>query len=82
MPLLQAMPFIMTHGGNMDLSDVTTQELLDECHSRGLMLKWEDEPTLGDTNELIDLIYRARREGRPYDHLLDEYLYQKTGRAV
>jgi hypothetical protein len=31
---------------------------------------------------LIDKIYHLRRQGKPYERELDEYLYQLTGRAI
>ena len=39
-------------------------------------------PTMGDSNELIDKIYHARRQGKPYEDLLDQYLYMVTGMAI
>lgn len=61
----------------IDLSDFSDEELIDELEYRG-----KYSPTMGDSDELIDKIFHARRQGKPYDDLLDQYLYIKTGRAV
>lgn len=61
----------------IDLSDFSDDELIDELESRG-----KYSPSMGDSDELIDKIFHARRQGKPYDHLLDQYLYIVTGRAV
>ena len=61
----------------VDLEDFDDQDLIDELERRG-----KYNPTHGDSGTLIDKIYHARRQGQPYEHLLDELLYMKTGRAV
>jgi hypothetical protein len=60
-----------------DIDEFTDQELLDELASRDLI-----SSTYGDSGELIDKIYHLRRQGKPYEQELDEYLYLMTGRAV
>ena len=52
-------------------------DLIEELERRG-----KYNPSYGDSGALIDKIYHARRQGKPYEHLLDELLYMKTGRAV
>ena len=61
----------------VDLSDFEDEQLVDELELRG-----KYTPSMGDTNELIDKIYQLRRQGKPYERELDEYLYIVTGRAV
>jgi len=61
----------------VDLSDFDDNELIEELERRG-----KYTPSMGDTNELIDKIYHLRRQGKPYERELDEYLYQLTGRAI
>jgi len=59
-----------------DISDFSDEELMEELTERGKL------PTMGDSNELIDKIYHARRQGKPYEDLLDQYLYMVTGMAI
>jgi hypothetical protein len=83
MPLLQAMQFIMIHGGNMKLEDVKTYDLIDELEARGYTVRETDDGVShGDTDSIVDKIFHARRQGKPYDHLLDQFLYEQTGRAI
>ena len=61
----------------VDLEDFDDEELIEELERRG-----KYNPTMGDSDELIDKIFHARRQGKPYEHLLDQYLYMMTGRAI
>ncbi|MFZ9515408.1 MAG: hypothetical protein ACO29P_09270 [Bacteroidia bacterium] len=61
----------------VDLEDFEDDDLIEELERRG-----KYNPSYGDSDDLIDKIYHARRQGKPYEHLLDELLYMKTGRAV
>jgi hypothetical protein len=61
----------------VDMDDFADNELIEELERRG-----KYTPSMGDTNELIDKIYHLRRQGKPYERELDEYLYQLTGRAI
>ena len=61
----------------VDLEDFDDQDLIEELERRG-----KYNPSFGDSDDLLDKIYHARRQGKPYEHLLDELLYMKTGRAV
>lgn len=61
----------------VDMDDFADEDLIDELERRG-----KYTPSMGDTNELIDKIYHLRRQGKPYERELDEYLYQRTGRAI
>jgi hypothetical protein len=61
----------------VDLEDFEDEDLIEELERRGKYV-----PAGGDGDDLLNKIYHARRQGKPYDHLLDELLYMKTGRAV
>ena len=84
MLLKQAMQFIMIRGGDMSvtLQDFRTYDLMDELEIRGYRIFDKNEETHGITNSLVDRIFNARRCGQPYEHLLDQFLYEQTGRAV
>ena len=61
----------------VELSDFDDEDLIEELESRG-----KYSPTMGDSDELIDKIFQLRRQGKPYERELDEYLYIRTGRAI
>ena len=61
----------------VDLSDFDDEDLIDELKSRG-----KYNGTMGNSDELIDKIFHLRRQGKPYERELDEYLYMQTGRAI
>lgn len=65
---------------DVELDDFDTDDLVEELEKRGLKIL--DSNVQGDGDSLIEKIWQARREGRPFDHLLDEYLYQVLGRAI
>lgn len=67
---------------SMTLEDFKTYELIHELEDRGYSIFDRDEVTHGDSDSLIDKIFHARRQGKPYEHLLDQFLYEQTGRAV
>ena len=61
----------------VDLSDFDDEELIEELELRG-----KYSPTMGDSDELIDKIFHLRRQGKPFERELDEYLYIRIGRAI
>ena len=61
----------------VDLEDFDDQDLIEELERRG-----KYNPSYGDSGTLIDQIYQLRRLGKPYEHVLDQLLYEQTGRAV
>ena len=65
---------------DVELDDFETDDLVEELKKRGL--KNLDEAVQGDGDSLLEKIWQARRLGKPYDHLLDEYLYRVLGRAI
>ncbi len=62
---------------DVDISEFDTEDLIEE-----LELRDKYSPTMGNSDELIDKIFHLRRQGKPYERELDEYLYMRTGRAV
>lgn len=67
---------------NITLNDYKTYDLMDELEARGYRIFDKNEETHGISNSLIDRLFNARRCGQPYEHLLDQLLYEHTGRAV
>lgn len=59
------------------LEQADDKDLIDELTKRDLYL-----PSFGDSNSLLDKIFHLRRQGKPFDRELDEYLYQMTGRVI
>ena len=63
---------------DVDMEDFEDDDLIEELERRGHDMSY----TNGESGELIDKIYHARRQGKPYEHLLDQYLYMMSGRAI
>ena len=59
---------------DVDLSDFETEDLIDELESRGV------GPY--DSTELVQKIWIARRNGKDYHTLLNDLIYNVTGRIV
>lgn len=64
---------------DIDLSEVDNDELIDELKSRGYTVV-EDESS--DTLMCLEKIHHLRRQGLPYDHLMDAYIYDVLGKVV
>lgn len=64
---------------DIDLSEADNDELIDELKSRGYKVV-EDESS--DTLMCLEKIYHLRRQGLPYDHLMDAYIYDVLGKVV
>lgn len=60
---------------DVDLADISTDDLIEELESRG--------ETLNDTNneQLIE-IWQLRRQGLPFDRELDNYIYTTLGKVI
>ena len=58
----------------VDLSDFETEDLIDELESRG------EVPY--NSNDLVQKIWIARRNGKDYHTLLNDLIYNVTGRIV
>ena len=63
---------------DVDLVDFDTDDLLEELESRGAL------PPEGNINarELVEQIYYLRRQGKPYEHLMDSLMYAVIGRVI
>ena len=63
---------------DVDMSDFETEDLLEALADRGAL------PAEGniDAKELIEQMYYLRRQGQPYDHLMDSLMYAVMGRIV
>jgi hypothetical protein len=63
---------------DVDLESFDTDDLLEELDLRGAL------PPEGniDAKELIEQMYYLRRQGQPYEHLMDNLMYAVLGRIV
>jgi len=63
---------------DVDLVDFDTDDLLDELENRGAL------PPEGNANarEIVEQIYYLRRQGQPYEHLMDSLMYAVMGRVL
>ena len=64
---------------DIDLAEVGDDELIDEIKSRGYHVR-EDEPD--DLMMRLEKIYHLRRQGLPYDHLMDSYILDTLGKVI
>ena len=63
---------------DVDLVDFDTDDLLEELESRGDLPVEES----GNAREIVEQIYYLRRQGQPYEHLMDSLMYAVMGRVV
>ena len=57
----------------VDMDDFEDHELLEELEKRNILV--------GEKGmEMISEIYEARKLGKPYEHLLDNLIYETIGR--
>ena len=63
---------------DVDIEDFDTDDLLDELESRGALPVEEH----GDARNIVEQIYYLRRQGQPYEHLMDGLIYAVMGRVV
>lgn len=59
---------------DVDLSDFKTEDLIDELEYRG------EGPY--NSNDLVQKIWIARRNGKDYHTLLNDLIYNVTGRII
>jgi hypothetical protein len=64
---------------DIDLSDVDDDELIDELKERGHRIIKDDS---SDLTMRLEKIYHLRRQGLPYDHLMDAYINDSLGKVV
>ena len=63
---------------DVDLVDFDTNDLLDELERRGDLPVEES----GAAKNIVEQIYYLRRQGQPYEHLMDDLMYAVMGRVV
>ena len=67
------MPYISV---DIDLSDIDTEDLIEELQSRRKEIEFEIQ------NELVRKIYEKRRNGQDYQEELNELIYDTVGRII
>ena len=60
---------------DVDLSDFETDDLLDELKEREVVYT-------GGSAGIINEIIKCKYRGQPYDHLVDDLIYETTGKIV
>ena len=63
----------------VNLGDFDTSDLIEELEERGYL-----PSSIGpyDSNELVQKIWMARRQGKDYQALLDDLIYAVTGQII
>jgi len=67
------MPYISV---DIDLSDIDTEDLIEELQSRRKEIEFEIQ------NELVRKIYEKRRNGQDYQKELNELIYDTVGKII
>ena len=70
------MPYVHV---DINLSEFDDDELIEEVESRGYEV-FEDNS--GEALDALTKIYHLRRQGLPYDHLMDSYIYDVLGKVI
>jgi hypothetical protein len=65
---------------DVDLSDFETDDLIEELEERGQNMGNGTGPY--DSKELVEQIWMRRRNGQDYNYLLDQLIYNVTGRII
>lgn len=65
---------------DVDLSDFETDDLIKELDERGQNMGNGTGPY--DSKELVEQIWMRRRNGQDYNYLLDQLIYNVTGRII
>ena len=63
---------------DVDISEFDTDDLLEELAERGAL---PPERNI-NAKELVEQMYYLRRQGQPYEHLMDNLMYAVIGRIV
>ena len=63
---------------DVDLSDIDTEDLVEELEIRG---EYKAAQSYDSNLDLLK-IWQLRREGKPFDAELDKYLYDVLGKAI
>ena len=67
------MPYVSV---DIDLSDIDTEDLIEELQSR------RKEVELEVQNELVRKIYEKRSNGQDYQKELDQLIYETVGKII
>ena len=67
------MPYVSV---DIDLSDIDTEDLIEELQTRRKEIEFEIQ------NELVRKIYEKRRNGQDYQEELNELIYNTVGRII
>jgi hypothetical protein len=69
------MPYISV---DIDLSDFDTEDLIEELDSRN-----KESLSFGNSKlSLLEAIWLKRRNGQPYDDILDKLIYTELGKVL
>lgn len=68
------MPYISV---DIDLSEIDTADLIEE-----LELRKDDSVSWGSKHSMLEAIWLKRRNGQPYDDLLDKLIYTELGKVL
>lgn len=63
---------------DVNLNEFDTDDLIEELESRGVAHFGDPDVANSTLNE----IWQLRRLGKPYDYLMDQYIYQALGKVV
>ena len=69
------MPYISV---DIDLSDIDTEDLIEELELRNK----ESWSFGGSKSSLLEAIWLKRRNGQPYDDILDKLIYTELGKVL
>lgn len=64
---------------DVDLEEINTDDLIEELENRGQIVGTE---RYGDKTKQLIKIYELRRCNKPYEHELDNYIYDVLGKVV
>lgn len=64
---------------DVELDDITTDDLIEELESRGQIV---GTARYGETTDQLIKIYELRRTGKAYETELDNYIYDVLGKVV
>jgi hypothetical protein len=67
----------------IDLRDINDNDLIEELECRDYVVTAPGDNPEPDSNvKLLELIWQLRREGKPYDSFLDQYIYEVLGKLA
>lgn len=64
---------------DIDLTDVDDDELIEELKARGFTVSEETEYA---SNQALQNIYHLRRQGKPHEVELDNYICDTLGKVI